>query len=449
MWNLEKLVSPETVLTQNLLTGQGVAENMRNDLGPHKPVDGTDTKNAPGDDRVNPVRQVFVNSLAASWGNVWSDNQVKGRQKEENNHRPWTGDWSLPGSLALVVVPLKPQQTQSNESVDDVQWIRNQVQHEVVSITWRWGHDGDDTHDPVLEKTNKWSVERFLGGEESGEWQTSLTAQLLDNSTLGENDRQDIAQGGEGDENRGGLFSALTKSVSEESRSHNSTRSTNLVSWHNSVVSNVYQHIKHGDGKQGSWSSDLQSSDWVLDLTQGVVGVGVTNVRPNNVVQSIDNSETGGCGAVEGIGEIMGVTELFGFDSTTQGDPTGDRNEKNNGNLENTKNVGQEQTGLDVDTVDDECKSNHTNTDSSGVPLGDFSTGGIEQKLTRDNRVTGSPTKEENVGCVHGGDEELGFLIDVLQVILLATVSGNSRTQLHVCEKTGEGDDGTNDPHNQ
>lgn len=56
-----------------------------------------------------------------------------------------------------------------DEDVDHGEGVRNDVQDEVVRISWRGRKHDDDRHKPVLSESNERGVERRIACPEVGE----------------------------------------------------------------------------------------------------------------------------------------------------------------------------------------------------------------------------------------------------------------------------------------
>jgi len=58
-----------------------------------------------------------------------------------------------------------------------------------------------------------------------------------------------------------------------------------LVSKYYHEVTDVCKHVKDCHNSKGRRGSNLESLDRVFGLSKGIVGVGVTDIRPNNIVE--------------------------------------------------------------------------------------------------------------------------------------------------------------------
>ena len=137
------------------------------------------------------------------------------------------------------------------------------------------------------------------------------------------------------------------------------------------------------------------------------------------------------------------------LEAAAECDPTRDGNEDDDADLEDAEGVLQVDTGLDTDGVDEESEEDDRDGDTALVPLGDLRVRGGEEHDSGVDGVSGGPAEEEDVGCVHGGDEEAGLLEHCLEVVLLTTVLGDGCAELHVHVQPGEGDDAADGPHDE
>ena len=55
-------------------------------------------------------------------------------------------------------------------------------------------------------------------------------------------------------------------------------------------MTDICEHVKNCYNSEGRRGSNLESLDRVFGLSKGIVGVGVTDVRPNNIVEGSDDA---------------------------------------------------------------------------------------------------------------------------------------------------------------
>lgn len=88
------------------------------------------------------------------------------------------------------------QQTRGDEGVyhgegigDYARWVSdcarfgewdNELEDEIICITWRWSKHDDYRDEPVLEESHEWSIEGFVTGPETGPWDDAFAADFLD-----------------------------------------------------------------------------------------------------------------------------------------------------------------------------------------------------------------------------------------------------------------------------
>lgn len=98
------------------------------------------------------------------------------------------------------------------------------LEDEVVRISRRGCEHDDHGNEPVFEQTGQRGVERTVAGEEAGVRQDTFAAELLDDSALREDHRQNVTEGRQSDEDRKCALSSGTHDVAEEGSCKNASR---------------------------------------------------------------------------------------------------------------------------------------------------------------------------------------------------------------------------------
>lgn len=88
-------------------------------------------------------------------------------------------------------------------------------------------------------------------------------------------------------------------------------------------------------------------------------------------------------------------------------------------------------------------------TNSTLVPSPDLDACSVEDVFTKHDRVGASPTEQENVHAEHAGDEEFGFAVHELEVVLFAAVFGDCGSELEVDGHAGGGNKSADDPEDE
>jgi hypothetical protein len=321
------------------------------------------------------------------------------------------------------------------------------LENKVVSITGRRSKNDNDADEPVLKETSQRSVEGAVAGPEAGEGQDTLTAKLLHKTTLREDDTENVSKGRQSDKDGQGTLSSVTHDVAEQRGSDETLRGDNLGLGDGGKVGNVGEDVQDRDGDDGDGSSNLEGALRVSGLAQGVVGVAVTDETPNDVVQGGNDTISAGLWAVKGIVEVVGL--LIKLDVSTEGDKAGNDDDQDDDDLDYAQDVLKTKTPLESSAMDDKGDSDTGQTDTTLVPTVDLLVGGVEDVLAKDDRVSRGPTHEDDIKGVHGGDQELGLAVDVLEVVLFTSVLGDTGTPFEVDGRTGSGDDGADDPHEE
>jgi hypothetical protein len=103
------------------------------------------------------------------------------------------------------------------------------LEDEIVRISGRWGEHDNDADEPVLEEACQRSVEGLVARPQSRERQDSLAPEFLDQSALGEDDAEDVAKRGQGDEDAEGPLGAVAKDIAEKRGREDATGTEDLV----------------------------------------------------------------------------------------------------------------------------------------------------------------------------------------------------------------------------
>lgn len=105
---------------------------------------------------------------------------------------------------------------------------------------------------------------------------------------------------------------------------------------------------------------------------------------------------------------------------------TGDDDEDQDNELENTEEVLQSKTPFDGGSVQDEGEGDAGETNGAQSPSFGLYVGREEDVFSEHQRVSSGPCEQHSVGCEHGGDEEAGSAEEVFEVVFLASVFRDS-----------------------
>lgn len=152
-----------------------------------------------------------------------------------------------------------------------------------------------------------------------------------------------------------------------------------------------------------------------------VVGVRVSDKRPNHVIQRVDNTVTTPAGALKGIGKVV---RFLNLEMTTESHPAGNHDDQDDDQLDHAEEVLQPQAPFQRKCVHKESGGDARQTDTALVPSVDLDLRRVEDVLAEDDAVARGPAKEHSVGSKHGRGEELGLGVNVLQVVLFAAIPG-------------------------
>lgn len=299
----------------------------------------------------------------------------------------------------------------------------------------------------MLKETSERSVERSVASPETRERQNTLATEFLDETTLREDDTEDVSERRQSDKDGHGALSSRAHDIAEERSSDETLRGNDLSLGDGGEVGDVDKDVDDGDRDDGSGSSDLEGSHRVAGFAEGVVGVAVTDKTPDDVVQSSDNTISATGSTLKGVAEVVGL--LISLEMTTKGDETADDHDKDDDELDDTKNILKTKTPFKSSSVDDERSRDTSQTDTTLVPTVDLLVGSMEDILSENDRVARSPAHENDVRSVDASDEELWLAVDELEIVLLAAVLGDTGSPFEVDGCASGGDDGTNDPDDE
>ena len=299
----------------------------------------------------------------------------------------------------------------------------------------------------MLKETSEWRSKRLVAGKEARPREDALSTELLDDSALGKDDREDVAKRRKGDENAQRPLGLFTHDISEERGGEDPTRAQDLGSRDGRKVGNVGEHVQDGDDTQGERGGNFECPDGVLGLGKSIVGVRVANVTPDDIVEGGDDTVTRPGRPGKGVGKVVGL--LLNLDVSAEGDEAANDDDQQDRNLDDAEQVLQPQPPFERKTVDEKGGGDAGDSDATLVESIDLDSRRRENVLSKYDRVASSPSEEQGVPGVHTSDEQSGFLVHKLEVVLLASVSWQSRAKLHVDEETRSGDEGSDDPHEE
>lgn len=443
---MEAVRLPAINLIDMSLANKPITTNLGKNDSPDEPVEGTRDQDSDTDNAVDVVRHALVLVLAGIVGSdEWCDHQVHVAEKEEDGDGEGRLDRRVP--VVLCAVKVEMDETTSDKGVDDRERVRDEVENEVVGISRRRSQDDNNADDPVLKETSERSVERSVAGPETREGQNTLATELLDKTTLREDDTEDVSESRQSDKDRHGALSSRAHDVAEERSSDETLRGNDLSFGDGSEVSDVDEDVDDRDGDDGSRSSDLEGSHGVASLAEGVVGVAVTDKTPDDVVQSSDNTISAAGSTLKGVLEVVGL--LVSLEMTAKGNKTADDHDEDDEELDDAESILKTKPPFESTSMDEERSGDTSQTNTTLVPAINLGIRSMEDILSKDDRVTRSPAHEKNVRSVDAGDEELGLAVDELEIILLTTVLGDTGSPFEVHGRTSSGDDGTDYPDDE
>lgn len=117
---------------------------------------------------------------------------------------------------------------------------------------------------------------------------------------------------------------------------------------------------------------------------------------PDNVVQSRDKGVGVRLGSSESVLEIRWVGGSA-LDMSSESHKAGEDDENEDDDLEESEQVLKSKSPSRQGAVEEEGKSDDSDTDSSLIPSSEFGSGGIQQHFTRVHTVSGRPSEESLV----------------------------------------------------
>ena len=138
----------------------------------------------------------------------------------------------------------------------------------------------------MLGEANQGGVERGIASPEVGEGKDALASNLLYQTALGEDDREDVSERRQRDEDGQGALGLGAEHVPEEGGGENAAGGEDLFAGDGGEVRDVGEHVEDCYGAEGEGCGDLEGAYGVLGLGEGVVGVAVADIGPDDVVES-------------------------------------------------------------------------------------------------------------------------------------------------------------------
>ena len=175
---------------------QFIVANLGQEDGPNQPVDTSGENDAEADNAMDPVRQALVYALTLLRRNEWGHDEVNVAEEVEDGDGQSGPDGRVPVPRGLVAIQVN--QGSGNKDIDDGEGVRNEVEHKVVSVASRRGQDSNGCDQPVFKEAGQRRIEGPVAGEEARKGEDASSAELLNQTALGEDDAEQSAEGGRG-----------------------------------------------------------------------------------------------------------------------------------------------------------------------------------------------------------------------------------------------------------
>lgn len=428
--------SQQPVRANLLLAHELIPADLGQDLSPDEPVQEPDTEHGPAGHGMGPVGHGLVR-LAPWRGRSERNNEEEDVGGTEERGR---GNGQPPGLLPVGIgTELQVHDTEGDDSVDDGQGVRNGVDDKVVGVTGGQGEDGDETDGPVEAETSEGSTEGLVGSPELGEGEDTLATKLLVDTTLREDDTHDVAKCRESDEDVEGASGAGTIDIVEENGSDERARVDDLLLGRGCKVGNVGEDVEDGNEANRKRSGNADGALGVFDLREScsqrcfsltrsrcrltVVRIAITDVAPDYVVKTEAEGAGARGGALECVGEVVRLVDL---EMAAEGDETGDNDNDKDDQLEHAQHVLDVEAPAHTGAMQEEAEGDGCETDQTAGPLARVVlVGGAEDVFAKHDGIAGCPAEKNTVGRVCTRSEEPWPPDEVLEVVLLAAVTGN------------------------
>lgn len=137
---------------------------------------------------------------------------------------------------------------------------------------------------------------------------------------------------------------------------------------------------------------------------------------------------------------------LVNLEGASERGPSRDDYEEDDEQLDYAEQVLQPQAPLQRQTVDQESRRDARKSNATLIPPVHLDLRSVQDVLAKDDRVGSSPAKQEHIARVEAGSQEPRFAIDVLEVVLLAAVPRDGRSELEVDGHTSSSDQHAGNP---
>lgn len=175
---------------------QLVLAQLRCHNPPNKPKQNGKNQDRDTDHAVQPVRKRGRVSLPA--GGTQERRHELERLPEEVKRRNRPPGLERPRGVGLG--PAQVEEPRDDEEVDDGGRVALEVEDEVVGVAKGDGDDDNEGGDEVEEEAGRGGAKGPGGGPEAGEGDDAFFGELEVDAGLGEGDGEDVAKGGESDE---------------------------------------------------------------------------------------------------------------------------------------------------------------------------------------------------------------------------------------------------------
>lgn len=164
----------------------------------------------------------------------------------------------------------------------------------------------------MLKQPRKRRIERPITRPQSRERQDTLSPKLLHYPALREYHTQHVTESRQRDENRQRALSPRAENIAEQRCGDEALRRDDFFCGNSGEVGDVDEHIEDCNGAKGERGGAFECADGILGFAQGIVGVAVANVAPNNIIEGCDDAVCATGGADEGVVEIVWFIDFEG-----------------------------------------------------------------------------------------------------------------------------------------
>jgi len=121
-------------------------------------------------------------------------------------------------------------------------------------------------------------------------------------------------------------------------------------------------------------------------------------------------------------------------------------NQQQDEKLDRAQQILQPQAPIQSQPMNQKGVGNTSKPYTSLVPSIDFDIGGVEDIFSENHRVGSCPAEKNDVAGVHSSYQKLWLPVYVLEIVLLSSISRDSRAEFEVCHHASSSNEHADDP---